>query len=63
MDLLIDEGREVSRRYGALRRYFKNVSINRTVVLIGPDGAIRYLKRGMPSEEEILQHIAEVKSS
>jgi peroxiredoxin len=28
--------------------------VNRTVYLIGPDGQIRYTRRGMPRPEEVL---------
>jgi len=28
--------------------------VNRTVYLIGPDGKIRYARRGMPRPEEVL---------
>jgi peroxiredoxin Q/BCP len=58
--LLIDTGRKVSEKYGALRLYFKATIIRRTVVGIGKDGKIFYLRRGMPKDADILKAIASV---
>lgn len=57
VSLLIDEGREVSKRYGATGKFFKNEVIKRSVVLVDKDGIIRYVKRGLPSDKEILAAI------
>jgi peroxiredoxin Q/BCP len=48
--LLVDEGQKVARLYNANRP----VVVKRTVYLIGPDGVIRYAKRGKPSPQEVL---------
>lgn len=46
--LLVDEGQKVAKLYHA-----SGLWIMRTVYLIGPDGVIRYAKRGKPSPEEV----------
>jgi thioredoxin-dependent peroxiredoxin len=47
--LLVDAGQKVAELYRA-----NGLFIKRTVYLIGPDGVIRYAKRGKPSPEEVL---------
>ena len=47
--LLVDEGQKVGSRYGT-----KFLMVIRTVYLIGPDGRIRYSKRGKPDPAEVL---------
>ncbi len=53
-DLLIDNDRLVSAKYKALKFMFGRPSILRSVVLIDKTGHIIYLKRGLPSDDEIL---------
>jgi len=48
--LLVDEGQKVARLYHANRP----VVVKRTVYLIGPDGVIRYARRGKPALNEVL---------
>ena len=48
--LLVDEDQTVTRLYQANRP----VVVKRTVYLIGPDGVIRYSKRGKPATTEVL---------
>jgi peroxiredoxin Q/BCP len=47
--LLIDRGRKVATLYQA-----NGIIVKRTVYLIGPDGVIRFARRGMPTPEEVL---------
>jgi peroxiredoxin Q/BCP len=47
--LLIDRGQKVGRLYRT-----NGLIVKRTVYRIGPDGVIRYSRRGMPPLEEIL---------
>jgi thioredoxin-dependent peroxiredoxin len=47
--LLVDQGRRVARLYHA-----SGLIVKRTVYLIGPDGAIRFARRGMPPPSEVL---------
>jgi len=47
--LLVDPGKRVAALYRA-----SGPIIKRTVYLIGPDGVIRFARRGMPSPEEVL---------
>jgi thioredoxin-dependent peroxiredoxin len=47
--LLMDPGQKVAGLYRA-----NGLFIKRTVYLIGPDGVIRYAKRGKPSPAEVL---------
>ncbi len=56
--LLSDVGRKVSAKYGATKKFFKSVIIKRTVVLVGKDGKILYMKSGMPKNAEILKALS-----
>jgi peroxiredoxin Q/BCP len=47
--LLVDEGQKVAERYHA-----NGLIVKRTVYVIGPDGKIRFGKRGMPEPAEVL---------
>jgi thioredoxin-dependent peroxiredoxin len=47
--LLVDSGRKIATRYRA-----NGLIVRRTVYLIGPDGRIRFARRGMPSPGEVL---------
>jgi peroxiredoxin Q/BCP len=47
--LLVDEGQQVAALYNSDGGW-----VNRTVYLIGPDGLIRYVRRGMPRPDEVL---------
>jgi len=58
--LLVDEGKKVSALYGAIAKYFGHEIIKRSVVLIDKEGIIRYLKRGLPPNSEILESIKQL---
>jgi peroxiredoxin Q/BCP len=47
--LLVDKKQEVGKLYRT-----SGLIVRRTVYLIGPDGVIRYSKRGKPSVQEVL---------
>ncbi len=47
--LLVDRGQKVGELYHA-----NGLMVKRTVYLIGPDGKIRYAKRGKPGVQEVL---------
>ena len=47
--LLVDPGRKRARFYHA-----NGLIVKRTVYLIGPDGRIRFARRGMPAPAEVL---------
>jgi peroxiredoxin Q/BCP len=47
--LLVDRGQKVASLYHA-----NGLIVKRTVYLIGPDGKIRFAKRGMPKPAEVL---------
>lgn len=47
--LLVDAGQKVAALYNA-----SGLFVKRTVYLIGPDGVIRYAKRGKPDPGEVL---------
>jgi thioredoxin-dependent peroxiredoxin len=55
--LLIDTDKKVSTAYGATKKFFKAEIIKRSVVLIDKQGIIRYLKRGLPPDSEILEAV------
>lgn len=48
--LLVDKGRQVAKLYQA-----KGLIVKRTVYLIGPDGAIRFARRGTPKPSEVME--------
>jgi peroxiredoxin Q/BCP len=47
--LIVDTGQKIGELYHA-----NGLIVKRTVYLIGPDGKIRYAKRGKPSVQEVL---------
>jgi thioredoxin-dependent peroxiredoxin len=51
--LLVDKGQAMGETYKT-----KSIIVKRTVYLIGPDGVIRYSKRGNPDADEVLRHAA-----
>jgi peroxiredoxin Q/BCP len=51
--LLVDEGQKTGELY-----HTRGLMAKRTVYLIGPDGRIRYAKRGMPDPDEVLASAA-----
>ncbi len=53
--LLIDANKKISKAFGATKPLFKATVINRSVIGIGQDGLVKYLKRGMPSDAEVLK--------
>ncbi|MBU1032694.1 MAG: peroxiredoxin [Patescibacteria group bacterium] len=53
--LLIDKDKKVSEKYGALKRLFKAKIIKRSVVVVGKDGKILFIKNGMPKNSDILK--------
>jgi peroxiredoxin Q/BCP len=50
--LLADIGRKIATRYHA-----NGLIIRRTVYLIGPDGLVRFARRGMPTPSEVLSFV------
>lgn len=53
--LLVDAGKKISAKYGALKTFFKATIIKRSVVVVDTNGTIVYLKRGMPKNADILK--------
>ena len=53
--LLVDADRSVSRAYGVLKASW--MMISRTVVIVDREGIVRYVKRGMPADSELLESI------
>lgn len=51
--LLADQDLSVSKAYKAE----KGGGVKRTVVVVGPDGKVKYHKYGMPTNDEILQAV------
>jgi thioredoxin-dependent peroxiredoxin len=47
--LLVDPGQKMGELY-----HTRGLMVKRTVYLIGPDGRIRYARRGMPDPNEVL---------
>jgi thioredoxin-dependent peroxiredoxin len=47
--LLVDPGQKMGELYHA-----RGLMVKRTVYMIGPDGRIRYAKRGIPDPDEVL---------
>ncbi len=61
--LLIDVGKKVSAKYGAIRTFFKAKIIRRTVVVIDKEGNIASIKRGMPKDADILKVLASLETA
>jgi len=53
--LLIDKDKKVSAKYGAIKSLFGHKVIKRSVVGIGKQGEIDFLKRGMPKDADIIK--------
>jgi thioredoxin-dependent peroxiredoxin len=53
--LLVDQERQVAKLYNA-----HGLIVKRTVYLIGPEGLIRFARRGMPAPSEVLAAAASV---
>ena len=51
--LLVDQGQKTAALYNA-----KGWIVRRTVYLIGPDGVIRFGRRGTPDADQVLSHAA-----
>ena len=51
--LLVDADRSVSRAYGVLMANW--MITNRTVVIVDREGVVRYVKRGMPADSELME--------
>ena len=58
--LLADADRSVSNAYHAVKANGK--SIERSVLIVDREGVIRYLKRGMPKDSELLEALHELES-
>ena len=50
--LLVDTGKETAKAYGALK--LGGLGIQRSVVLVGQDGRVRFAKQGAPGPDESL---------
>lgn len=50
--LLVDEGSETARSYGAVKE--DGAKIQRTVFIVDKEGVVRYAQRGMPPDSELL---------
>ncbi|MCC6563904.1 peroxiredoxin [Candidatus Uhrbacteria bacterium] len=53
--LLVDDDKAVSKSYGAIHALLGIQVIRRSVIGISQDGIIRYLRRGLPKNGEILK--------
>ncbi|RJO59827.1 peroxiredoxin [Candidatus Parcubacteria bacterium] len=60
--LLVDEGKRVAQKYGAIKKFFKAVIVKRTVVAIGKSGKIIYYQPGLPENAEILNALKKPQS-
>lgn len=54
--LIVDDDRAVARAFDALKE--DGQAIERTVAIIDQDGTVRYLERGLPTNEDLLRVIA-----
>jgi len=59
--LLTDKGLDVARRYDAAMGVGPVAIVNRTVVVVGTDGIVRFYERGIPATSAILAAIEESK--
>jgi len=56
-DIIVDEGREIIKQYGAVKLFFKNISTKRGVFLVDIDGKIIYLAWGQQNDQEIIEFL------
>ncbi len=61
--LLTDKGLDVARRYNAVMGIGPVAIVNRTVVVVGTDGVVRFYERGTPATPKILAAIEESKAA
>jgi thioredoxin-dependent peroxiredoxin len=62
-DILIDSNKQVIKEYGATKYFFKNITIQRSVVLVGPDGFVKYVCKGQQDNQVILDLISTLQKS
>ena len=55
--LLVDEGRQVIKKYGSDSKFLGVESTRRTVVIVDKQGIIRYLVHGLPPHEELKKQL------
>ena len=58
--LLVDKDRGVINKYAATRTFFGVTTTKRSVFIIDRQGIVRYIKYGMPSDEELLEQLQRI---
>ena len=58
--LLVDKNRSVIKAYDATRTFFGVTTTKRSVFIIDKQGIVRYIKYGMPSDEELLEQLQRI---
>lgn len=58
--LLIDKGKKISLKFGAVKSFFKAKIIKRKVAVVDKEGKIIYLRHGMPTDVEIIKAIKKI---
>lgn len=61
--LLTDKGLDVARQYDAVMGIGPLAIVNRTVVVVGTDGVVRFYERGTPATPAILAAIEQSKAA
>lgn len=55
--LLVDKGSKVAKAYGAVRRFLGLTLVRRTVVVVGANGRIAFIRHGLPKGSDVLKAV------
>ena len=56
-DIIVDEGRQIARSFGAMRKFFKNMITKRGAFLINTDGKISFIHWGRQDDQKIIEKL------
>ncbi|MEM1312217.1 MAG: peroxiredoxin [Patescibacteria group bacterium] len=59
-DIIVDEGKSIISKYGALKKFFKNLTIKRGVFLIDENGIIQYIYWGQHDNSKVLEILQKI---
>jgi len=54
-DILVDSDNKIRDAYGAVKMFFKNMTIRRGAVLIDPSGIVQYVYWGQQNNHEVIK--------
>ena len=57
-DIIVDENKDIITKYGALKKFFRNLNVKRGVFLIGQDCKIEYIFWGQHNNTKVLETLS-----